>query len=69
MTGYISGPRWRLPAGTIRRFVIDMGLPVKLLSEHRETSGVTATIFYEIEGDEIAVSTFVHHLERDAKKQ
>lgn len=71
MTGYetyLSGPRWRLPAGTIRRLVIDVNaalrkrrlLPVRLVYERRETGLLEATLFFRVEGDELSLRFFAY---------
>jgi hypothetical protein len=56
---YVSGPRWRLPEGSIRRAVIDSGLQtVDLLYEQRVTSLMQASIFFKITGEDDEVREF-----------
>ena len=55
---YISGPRWRLPEGTIRKGIMDTGLNVHLDYEQRVTSLTRATVFFRIYGAEDQVRAF-----------
>lgn len=55
---YITGSRWQLREGTIRRGVIDSGCNVKLVYEQRVTSFMNATIFFKVEGDIEQVEEF-----------
>lgn len=45
---YIEGPRWALPAGTVRKFAMNFRL--KMDYERRETSLIQATIFFKVHG-------------------
>lgn len=62
---YIEGSRWALPDSWVRKAVLDTRdlVSVELVEESRVTSGLRATIFFTLRGDETDIERFLAMVE------
>jgi hypothetical protein len=68
---YLEGPRWRLPASTLHRDIIDhnamlngLGLPgVEILDAREFTTLTRRTLVFRLRGPRYSVDTFIEALD------